>query len=92
VKNAVERTVPFGLLTMSIIVVWYAGHGHHPADITTRRTHSPWYATKTEPSFEDMLSKLRRVLIAARYSPVRPAQPTTHEILEVTQAWAAAAA
>lgn len=92
VRKAVERTVPFGLLTMSIIVVWYVSHGHHPADITARRTRSPWYITKTEPSFEDMLVKLRRVLIAARFSPVRPAQPTAHEIQEVTRAWAAAAA
>ncbi len=92
VKRAVERTVPFGLLTMSIVTVWYVEHGHHPADVTERRIESPWYASKTEPSFEDMLVKLRRVLIAARFSPIRPAQPTPEETLAVQQAWAAAAA
>jgi hypothetical protein len=91
-QKAVERTVPFGLLTMSIVIVWYVEHGHHAADITERRTESPWYITKTEPSFEDMLIKLRRVLIAARFSPVRPVQPTPEETLAVQQAWAAAAA
>jgi hypothetical protein len=92
VRKAVERTVPFGLLTMSIVIIWYLEHGHHPADVTERRTESPWYTTKTEPAFEDMLTKLRRTLIAARFSPTRPAQPTPEEILAVQQAWAAAAA
>jgi hypothetical protein len=64
---------------MSIVAIWYIEHGHHPADLTNRRTESPWYLTKTEPSFEDMLVKLRRVLIAARLSPARPAQPTPEE-------------
>lgn len=77
---------------MSIVIVWYLEHGHHPADITERRTESPWYVTKTEPSFEDTLIKLRRVVIAARFSPIRPAQPTPEETLAVQQAWAAAAA
>jgi hypothetical protein len=92
VQQAVERTVPFGLLSMSVVIIWYTLHGHHPADISSRRALSPWYVTKEEPSFEDMLIKLRRTLIAARFSPVRPAQPAPQEILEVQQAWAAAAA
>jgi hypothetical protein len=92
VTKAVERTVPFGLITMSIVIIWYTEHGHHPDDLTARRTRSPWYATKTEPSFQDMLIKLRRVLIAAQFSRARPAQPTPTEILQVQQAWAAAAA
>ncbi len=52
----------------------------------------PWYGEKTEPAFEDMLIKLRRTLIAARFSAAGPAQPTTDEIRAVTSAWAAAAA
>jgi hypothetical protein len=89
--QAVERTVPFGLLTMSIVIVWYTRHGHHPEDVKDRAAESPWYVTKTEPAFEDMLIKLRRTLIAARFSPTRPAKPTPAEILEVQRAWAAAA-
>jgi hypothetical protein len=77
---------------MSIVIVWYVEHGHHPAGITRRQTESPWYLTKAEPSFEDMLIKLRHVLIAAQFSPIRPTQPTPKETLAVQQAWAAAAA
>jgi hypothetical protein len=39
-----------------------------------------------------MLIKLRRTLIATRFSAVGPAQPTNDEIRAVTAAWAAAAA
>jgi hypothetical protein len=77
---------------MSLVIVWYAGHGHHAEDAAARREESPWYATKVEPSFEDMLVKLRRMLIAARFMPTRRFQPTAEETLEVQQAWAAAAA
>ena len=67
-------TVPFALLVHTLIVLWYTRHGHHPADIDDRRTAQPWYRTKTEPAFEDMVIKLRRTLIAARFSVSRPAQ------------------
>ena len=51
----------------TLIIIWYARHGHDPADIDDRRASQPWYRTKTEPAFEDMLIKLRRTLIAARF-------------------------
>jgi len=62
------------------------------ADIDARRDDQPRYGDKTEPAFEDMLIKLRRTLIAARFSAAGPGQPTTDEIRAVTAAWAAAAA
>ena len=92
VRRAVERTVPFALLVHTLIICWYTRHGHHPADIDDRRAAQPWYRTKTEPAFEDMLSKLRRVLIAARISGSRPAQPTDDQIRAVLAAWDAAVA
>jgi hypothetical protein len=55
-RRAVERTVPFALLTCTLIITWYARHGHSPARITTRRHAQPWYRAKTEPAFEDMLT------------------------------------
>ncbi|HEY8641494.1 MAG TPA: transposase [Candidatus Dormibacteraeota bacterium] len=91
-RLAVERTVPFALLMHTLIVIWYARHGYDQADIDARRDDQPWYGEKTEPAFEDMLIKLRRVIIAARFSPAIPAQPTTDEIRAVTSAWDAAAA
>jgi hypothetical protein len=45
-----------------------------------------------EPAFEDMLIKVRRTLIAARFSAGRPAQPTTEQIRAVLAAWNDAAA
>src|SRR6516165_8178030 len=92
VRRAVERTVPFAMLAHTLIVIWYARHGHHPADTADRRAAQPWYRTKHEPAFEDMLIKLRRTLIAARISGTRPAQPTDEQIRAVLAAWDAAVA
>jgi hypothetical protein len=89
-RQAVERTVPFGLLCLSLVTVWYATAGHAPADVAERRSRSRWYLTKTEPSFEDMTIKLRRVIIAAKYRPQAHHQPTLEETQTVLAAWAAA--
>jgi hypothetical protein len=90
--RAVHRTVPFGLLTHSLVVCWYTLHGHHPDDAAHRRAAAPWYRTKTEPTYQDMIIKLRRTLIAAKFRAGRPQPPTTEEILAVQTAWAEAAA
>jgi hypothetical protein len=92
VPQAVQRTVPFGLFCHSILIVWYALHGHHQHDAAHRRTSAPWYRTKTEPSTLDMLTKLRHQIIATRFMPTTPRPATTQEIMEVQQAWAQAAA
>jgi hypothetical protein len=89
-ENAVRRTVPFGLYCYSITVIWYTLHGHHPGDAAERRHRAPWYTTKTEPAFSDMLAKLRRVIIAARFLPITAGRPTDDEIRTVQQAWASA--
>jgi DDE superfamily endonuclease len=91
-RKAVERTVPFAMLVHSLVITWYARHGHDPADITARRQAQPWYTAKTGPSFEDMLTKLRRVLIAARISGGSAAHPEPGQIQAVLAAWHAAAA
>ena len=89
-RAAVERTTPFGLYCYTITVAWYALHGHQPSDVAEHRERAPWYTTKTDPSLADMVAKLRRVIIAARFMPTRPGQPTDQEIRIVQQAWAAA--
>lgn len=91
-RRAVERTVPFALLIHTLVIVWYARHGHHRAGITARRHAQPWYPAKTEPAFEDMLTQLRRVLIAARISRGSAAHPTPEQTKAVLAAWQAAAA
>jgi hypothetical protein len=92
VRLAVERTVPFTMLVHTLIVIWYARHGHDPAGIDDRRRDQPWYKTRTEPAFEDMLIKLRRVMITATISRARRSRPTPEEIKAVLAAWHAAAA
>ena len=92
VPKAVQRTVPFGLFCYSLLILWYHLHGHPTADVTHRRAVAPWYGSKTEPSTLDMLTSLRRQIIAARFLPTSPRPATTEEILEVQQAWALAAA
>jgi DDE superfamily endonuclease len=91
-RQAVERTVPFGLYTQSLTIIWYARHGYQPEHVTTRRLLAPWYRNKTEPSYQDMIVTLRRTLITARFKAGKPRQPTPEEILEVSAAWAEAAA
>ena len=88
--KAVERTVPFQFLCMTLAIIWYALAGHDPSDVAEHRARSPWYLTKTTPSFADMLAKLRRVIIAAQFHPGRGCTPQPAEIAQVQQAWAAA--
>ena len=42
------------MLMHTLVVLWYARHGHDPAGITARRADQPWYTAKTELAFEDM--------------------------------------
>jgi hypothetical protein len=87
VAAAVERTVPFGLVCQTLAVCWYATAGHDPADVAEHRARAPWYRTKTHPSVADMLGKLRRVLVAARFRCARPEQPTPAELHAIRLAW-----
>ncbi len=86
---AVERTVPFQFLTMTITILWYALHGHHPNDVQQHRDTAPWYQSKANPSFADMLAKLRRSIIAAQYSPGRLRAPYQQKISQIQQTWSA---
>ena len=77
-QRAVERTVPFGLLCQTLTVTWYAFCGRAEHDVQYRRHHAPWYRQKRNPSYQDMLSSLRRAVIAAQYSPVTPHTPNLY--------------
>ncbi|MGO4616836.1 transposase [Nocardia sp. 2YAB30] len=91
-RAAVERTVPFGMLTQTLVVLWYHLAGHSPAVVTEHRQRSRWYLTKTHPSYSDMLAKLRRTLIAAQYCADLPSDPTPEQIRTIRLAWENAAA
>jgi len=75
---------------MTLAILWYTASGHHPDLVAEHRAKAPWYLSKTTPSFADMLTKLRRVIIATEYHPGQGRTPTTREITRVQQAWAAA--
>jgi len=92
VELAVARTVPFGFVAQALVVIWYAQTAHTHDVVSQRRQHAPWYDTKTEASTADMLTWCRRVIIAEKYRPQHPNQPTPDEIAAVQHAWAQAAA
>ena len=56
VPKAVKRTAPMAMFLYSLTMVWYATEGHRDFQIPDR----PWYWWKSEPSFADMLTTLRR--------------------------------
>jgi hypothetical protein len=58
--QAVTRTWAFGMYVYTLVVLWYALHGHRSGIVADRRVHAPWYLSKTDPSFADMLTALRR--------------------------------
>jgi len=80
VQNAVQRTVPFGFLTQTITITWYALHGDPAADLQARRRAAPWYRQKTTVSYTDMLAALRRELIRHEYHAQAPATTTNPQI------------
>ncbi len=79
-EAAVERTVPSGFLVQSLLILWYARSGYDPADVRLRRLLCPWYRTKHEPAAADMLARLRREFLKARFSAIRPGHSAHHQI------------
>ncbi|MGH3200160.1 MAG: IS701 family transposase [Streptosporangiaceae bacterium] len=80
VEKAVERAVPFGFLVQSLLICWYASCAYDPADIGRRRALCPWYRTKTGPAPADMLARLRREFLKARFSAIPPGQDQLDQI------------
>jgi hypothetical protein len=85
-RLAVERTVPFGLVTHSLLVVWYTLHGHAAGDVAARRALAPWYRHKRTPSTLDMLVAFRRAMLV-EYHRSHPAQPTGTKLLDALLTW-----
>ena len=56
-EQAVRRTAPMALVLYSLIVAWFQRTGHRHVKFPDR----PWYTTKRDPSFADMLTTLRRL-------------------------------
>jgi len=92
VKRAVQRTVPFGFLTQTITIAWYALHGDPAADLKARRASAPWYRQKTTVSYTDMLAALRRELIRHEYWAQAPTATTNPQTTPAPTPTALAAA
>jgi hypothetical protein len=90
--RAVQRTVPFGLVCVSLVVVWYARHGQPARDLAAHRARAPWYRHKHAVSFADMHAALRRAILTCQYRPGHLLTPTPEEILQAQADWAATAA
>ena len=54
-KRAVQRTAPAAMLLYTLVVLWFSREGHRHY----QPPHRPWYISKTQPSFADMLATLR---------------------------------
>jgi hypothetical protein len=76
-RRAVERTVPFSMLGLTILVLWYAGHGTAETDLAAARARAPWNRKKTHVSIDDMLIAFRR----ARITAVSPGRDTLDHYL-----------
>jgi hypothetical protein len=80
-QTAVERTVPFGMLTLTILTCWYHQAGQPELDINTRRTIAPWYRHKRNIAVIDMLAAFRRARITAITAGQIPARLNDHDPL-----------
>jgi len=54
--KAVQRTAPMSMFLYRLTIVWFATKGQADLQFPER----PWYTRKSEPSFADMLTTLRR--------------------------------
>lgn len=83
--KAVRRTAPVALVLYSLIVLWFDTAGHE----WVRFPERPWYSRKKEPSFQDMVTTLRRKSWEAKLAEVvAPNGPHAKWLATVVE-WAA---
>lgn len=75
-RRAVQRTAPMAMLLYSLIVLWFAREGHR----RYQPLECPWYVSKTDPSFADMLATLRRESVRQRILSLRLTGPGSRKI------------
>lgn len=84
-RRAVERTAPLAMLLYSLIVVWFVRAGHREY----RPLDRPWYTTKSQPSFADMLTTLRRASLREQVSSWGLGDEESRKVLHLLQNTAA---
>ncbi len=67
-ENAVRRTVPIIFIVHALVYLWYFENGDPVKDVELVKGWCPWYTSKTEVSFADMLCSIRWELLLARIS------------------------
>jgi hypothetical protein len=83
--QAVRRTAPMSLVLYSLVVLWFDAGGY----VWLRFPKRPWYTKKHEPSFQDMVTTLRRLSWEEKLAEVVPTNgPHKDWITEVVE-WAA---
>jgi hypothetical protein len=83
--QAVRRTAPMALVLYSLIVLWFDGGGQAWVQFPQR----PWYRRKREPSFQDMVTTLRRQSWEEKFAEVvSPSGPHGKWLARVAE-WAA---
>jgi hypothetical protein len=87
-RRAVERTAPMAMLLYSLIVLWFVRDGHR----AYRPLDRPWYPTKSQPSFADMLATLRRLSLRERVSSWGLGGEGSRKVLKLLENAAALAA
>lgn len=80
-RRSVERTAPLAMLLYSLIVLWFAREGH----CHWRPLDCPWYVTKTEPSFADMLSTLRRLSVRQQVLSLAVTGPGSRKLQQLLE-------
>ena len=55
-------------MAMTLTIIWYAASGHHPDVVAEHRARSPWYLTKTTPSFDHAIGRGDRCPSAIAHS------------------------
>lgn len=80
-RRAVERTAPMGMLLYSLIVIWFANHGHRQWQAPAR----PWYRSKQGPAFVDMLDTLRAETLHSNVISLGLRGPGSRKIIQTLQ-------
>ena len=87
-QKAVERTVPFAMLNLTILTLWYHHAGNATVDIAARRTIARWYRHKRHIAVTDMLTAFRR----ARITDITAAHDTPQQNPDEVLTWGSVAA
>lgn len=80
-RRAAERTAPVAMLLYSLIVLWFAREGHR----SWQPLDCPWYTSKVDPSFADMLATLRRLSVKQRVLSLALRGPGSRKIQQLLQ-------